>query len=105
MLFPKLLPITKVIVGVAICVSSVPAVANPSPCIAGAQGCVLPLRDAIVAQPVVEQPVAVVPVVEPAILEEPKGFPLLALLGLAAAAVAAYLLLTGEDGEAEPLSP
>ncbi len=102
MLFSKPLLMTKAIVGVAICVSSVPAMANP--CVAGAQGCVLPLRDAVVAQPVMEQPM-VVPVGEPVILEEPKGFPLLALLGLAAAAVAAYLLLNNDDDDDEnPIS-
>ncbi len=104
MLFSKPLLMTKAIVGVAICVSSVPAMANP--CVAGAQGCVLPLRDAVVAQPVVETPVTVVPIAEPVILEEPKGFPLLALLGLAAAAVAAYLLLVDDDEDNErPASP
>ncbi len=104
MLFSKPLLMTKAIVGVAICVSSVPAMANP--CVAGAQGCVLPLRDAVVAQPVMEQPVQVVPVAEPVILAEPKGFPLLALLGLAAAAVAAYLLLNDDDDDEEPaISP
>jgi hypothetical protein len=104
MLFSKPLLMTKAIVGVAICVSSVPAMANP--CVAGAQGCVLPLRDAVVAQPqpVYEAPVAVTPVAEPVILEEPKGFPLLALLGLAAAAVAAYLLLSEDDDNEVPAS-
>ncbi|HEV2078334.1 MAG TPA: hypothetical protein VGR19_00330 [Allosphingosinicella sp.] len=102
----KPLVLTKVVLGVAICVSSVPAMANP--CVAGAQGCVLPFRDAVVAQPqpVVETPVAVAPVAEPVILEQPKDFPLLlVLLGVAAAAVAAYLLFADLDNDAEPLSP
>jgi hypothetical protein len=97
MLFSKPLLMTKAIVGVAICVSSVPAMANP--CVAGAQGCVLPLRDAVVAQPVIETPVAVAPYVEPVILAEPKGFPILLLLGLAAAAAAAFLLLRDNDDD------
>lgn len=67
----KPLVLSKMVVGVAICVSSVPATANP--CVAGAQGCVLPLRDALVQQSVYEAPVAVAPVVEPVILEERRA--------------------------------
>jgi len=96
MLFSKPLLMTKAIVGVAICVSSVPAVAS-NPCLTSAQGCVLPVQDApVVLQ---QEPVVVVPDVEPVMVAEPKGFPLLALLGLAAAGLALYLLLDDDDDE------
>ena len=99
----KPLVLKNITVGLAVCVSSVPATAAPG-CLVGAQGCVLPLRDAVAApvQPVEPVPT---PVVGPIEVEEPKGFPLLAVLGLLAAAVLAYGLLTDNDIEAEPLSP
>jgi hypothetical protein len=101
MLFSKPLLMTKAIVGVAICVSSVPAMANP--CVAGAQGCVLPLRDAIVAQPVYEAPVAA-PYVEPVLVAERRagGF-LIPLLALAAVILGLLVLIDDDEGD-RPIS-
>ncbi len=101
MLFSKPLLMTKAVVGVAICVSSVPAMANP--CVAGAQGCVLPLRDAVVAQPVYEAPVAVAPYVEPVLVAERRAGFLIPLLALAAVILGLLVLIDDDEGD-RPIS-
>ncbi len=65
-------------------------------CATSMQGCVLPAVE--VVPPVVQAPVPVVEVATPA----PKAFPLLGLLGLAAAAALVLIALGGDD---EPSSP
>lgn len=86
---------TKALIGIAVCVSSTPALAN-SACALSLQGCVLPLTEAAPAP---------VPVATPVAVAEPEGgglgiLPILA--GLAALGVLAYLLL---DDDNEATSP
>jgi hypothetical protein len=92
----KSLFLVKALAGAALCFGSIPAVAGPA-CGLSLQGCVLPAQDAV--------PVAQATVAGPIEVEEPKGFPWLALLGVAAAGVAAFLLFADLDDDAEPLSP
>ncbi len=71
--------------------------ANPA-CGLSLQGCVLPVQDVVVQQPV--QVVTPGPIV---MAEEPKSFGFLPILaGLAALGVLAYLLLDDDD---DPESP
>ncbi|HEX8214023.1 MAG TPA: hypothetical protein VF582_00960 [Allosphingosinicella sp.] len=76
--------------------ASTPAMANPA-CGLSLQGCVLPVQDVVVQQPVTVAPAPVM------IAEEPKSFGILPILaGLAALGVLAYLLLDDDD---DPDSP
>lgn len=99
MLFSKPMLITKAVACIALCASSVPAMAGPA-CVGGAQGCVLPLPEPVVVQPV-QQTVA------PVMIEEPTGglgiIPILA--GLAALGLLAYLLLDEDEDEDVILPP
>lgn len=97
----KLLTSTKVAAAFAVAVGTMPtaftsvAAANPA-CVAGAQGCVLPVTDA--------PPVATTttPVYD---VEEPKSFGILPILaGLAAIGLLAWLLLDDDDDEELPIS-
>lgn len=97
---PGLSP-TKILVALAVTVASTtvastPAMANPV-CGLSQPGCVLPVQD-VVAAPVVTTPAPVM------IAEEPKGFPLILLLGAVAAGLALLLLLDDEE-EDLPASP
>jgi hypothetical protein len=95
---PGLSP-TKILVCLAVSVAATPAMANPA-CGLSLQGCVLPVQDVVVTQPVTT--VAPQPVM---IAEEPKSFGLLPVLaGLAALGVIAYLLLNDDDDD-DPDSP
>lgn len=98
-MIPKILPIAgKALIGVALCVSTVPAMANPA-CVAGAQGCVLPVPEPV-APPVTTAP-------GPVIVDEaaPKGLGILPILaGLAALGALAWLILDDDDDD-EPESP
>lgn len=92
MLFSKAGILTKALVGVAICVSSTPALANP--CALSLQGCVLPVQD-VVATPTSQAPVVVDEV------ETSSGLGILPILaGLAALGALAWLLLDDDDEEA-----
>jgi len=99
MLFSKPFTVTKVVVGAAICMSSVPALAQSNPCVAGTQGCVLPIPEAAVVTPTTT--------VTPMAVEEPKSFGILPILaGLAALGLLAYLLLDeDEEEEGDSVSP
>lgn len=100
MIFKPLITTTKVLACAALCATSMPALANPA-CLLSVQGCVLPVQDAVVAQPapVYTAPVDVAPVM---MAEEPKSLGILPILaGLAAVGLLAYLLLDDD----EPDSP
>ena len=93
---PGLSP-TKLLVCLAVSVASTPAMANPA-CGLSLQGCVLPVQDVVVQQPVTT--VTPGPVV---MTEEPKTLGFLPILaGLAALGLLAYLLLDDDDDEESP---
>lgn len=99
MLFSSALrPIAVAVVGLSLCFGTAPAMANP--CVAGMQGCVLPVAD---LPPPVEA-------AAPGAVAAPGrglGF-LLPLLGATAALIALLLLLDDDDNdndEPEPVSP
>ena len=97
---PKILPIAgKALIGVALCVSSVPAMANP--CALSLQGCVLPVQEVA--------PTPVETTAPPVIVDEaePKSLGILPILaGLAALGALAWLILDDDDDEdEEPVSP
>ncbi|HWH22498.1 MAG TPA: hypothetical protein VNT25_04295 [Allosphingosinicella sp.] len=93
MLITKTLSVTtKALVAAGICLSSTAAMANPA-CALSVQGCVLPVGT--------PAPVAVT-TTTPVMVEDvaaPKSFPLIPLLGLALAGLAAYLILDDDDSE------
>lgn len=100
----KLLTSTKVAAAFAVAVGTMPAAftsvaaANPA-CVAGAQGCVLPVTDA-------PAPVATTTTTPVYDVEEPKSFGILPILaGLAAVGLLAWLLLDDDDDEELPISP
>lgn len=96
MLFSKTGIITKTLVGIALCVSTTPAMANP--CALSLQGCVLPVQEVVTTTPTTTTPVIVDDV-------ETGGLGILPILaGLAALGALAYLLLDDDDEE-EPESP
>jgi hypothetical protein len=96
MLFSKTGIITKTVVGIALCVSTTPAMANP--CALSLQGCVLPVQEVVTTTPAATTPVYV----EEA---ESTGLGILPILaGLAALGALAWLLLDDDDEE-EPESP
>lgn len=87
--------ITKAAIAAALCMGSVPAMANPA-CALSVQGCVLPVAEPVAApvqQDVVQD------------IAEPKSFPLLPLLGLALAAAAIYFFVLDTDNDTAPASP
>ena len=98
----KTLPtIGKAVIGVALCVSSVPAIANPA-CALSLQGCVLPVQETVAA-PVVTPEAAPAPVIVDE--AEPKSLGILPILaGLAALGALAWLVLDDDDDD-EPESP
>src|SRR5688500_20058797 len=94
--FSKAGIITKVAVGAALCLSTTPAMANPS-CALSLQGCVLPVQE-VVAAPVTQAPVIVDEV-------ESGGIGILPiLLGLAALGGLAWLLLDDDDDDEDSIS-
>lgn len=99
MLFAKPSMVTKALLCVGLCMSSVPAMAQANPCVAGTQGCVLPIPEA--TAPVVTETVT------PVMVEEPKSFGILPILaGLAALGLLAFLLLDDDnEDEGNSVSP
>ncbi len=88
-------PVVMAAVGVSLSFASAPAMANP--CVAGMQGCVLPLLDPPVAATGAELPPAAGPGAEAV---ESSGFGwLIPALAAAAAAVLAFVLLNDDDGD------
>ena len=99
-MIPKILPnVGKALIGVALCVSSVPAIANPA-CALSLQGCGLPVQEAAPAPVQTSTPAPVI--VDEA---EPKSLGILPILaGLAALGAIAWLILDDDDDD-EPESP
>jgi len=98
MLFAKPSVVTKALLCVGLCMSSVPAMAQANPCVAGTQGCVLPIPEAVTTVPTTT--------VTPMVVEEPKSFGILPILaGLAALGLLAYLLLDDDDEDEDSVSP
>ena len=97
-MIPKILPNAgKALIGLALCVSSVPAIANPA-CALSLQGCVLPVQETVTTPVQTSGPV----IVDQA---EPKSLGILPILaGLAALGALAWLLLDDDDDD-EPESP
>ena len=98
-MIPKILPnVGKGLIGLALCVSSVPAIANPA-CALSLQGCVLPVQETVApVQTTTPGPV---------IVDEaaPKSLGILPILaGLAALGALAWLILDDDDDD-EPESP
>jgi hypothetical protein len=90
MFVKALRPIAMTAAGISLCLATAPAAANP--CVAGVQGCVLPLSDAPPASMPSEAP--------PGDVVAPRGGGLgwlLPVLGVAAAILAALLLLDDDD--------
>lgn len=100
---------TAMLVAASLGVSSTAGFAQTS-CQAGGQGCVLPLRAPPVAQlpPLPEAPVVSAPIEAPLAVAGVRsaGFSPFLLIALAAvAALAAYLLLNGNNDDEAPASP
>ena len=98
MIFAKPSMVTKALLCVGLCMSSVPALAQANPCVAGAQGCVLPLPEAVAET-------TTTTTVTPMVVEEPKTLGILPILaGLAALGLLAYLLLNDDDEDDDGVS-